>query len=335
MTRDEFREAVFARDGHRCVVCRAPAQDAHHIVERRLFEDGGYDVDNGASLCGSCHMKAETTELSCEDIRRAAGITRVVLPDHLYADAETPYDKWGNIILPSGRRLPGELFYDGSVQKVLAPYLDLFDERVRYPRTMHVPFSPGVGKDDRVLPSLAAFVGHDIVVTLKLDGENTSIYPDGYTHARSPDSRSHPTRDWVKAFAARIGPELPRGWRLCGENMWAQHSIRYDDLDDYFYGFSIWDDTSRCLGWDETLTWFGLLDVTPVPVLYEGPYAGAGDLEALHALGQEGWVMRTRDGFSLREFRTHVAKYVRENHVQTAKHWFHGQRIERNALKGP
>jgi len=42
LTRDEFREAVFARDHHRCVICRNEGKDAHHILERRLFDDGGY-----------------------------------------------------------------------------------------------------------------------------------------------------------------------------------------------------------------------------------------------------------------------------------------------------
>lgn len=55
LRRDEFREAVFGRDVGACVVCGAPGQDAHHLVERRLFtgpgEAGGYFVDNGATLC--------------------------------------------------------------------------------------------------------------------------------------------------------------------------------------------------------------------------------------------------------------------------------------------
>ena len=34
LTRDQFREAVFARDNHKCVFCHQPAVDAHHILER-------------------------------------------------------------------------------------------------------------------------------------------------------------------------------------------------------------------------------------------------------------------------------------------------------------
>lgn len=63
MTREEFREAVFSRDKYRCVHCRAEAVDAHHLLERRLWPDGGYIPDNGVSLCGDCHLLAEQTLL--------------------------------------------------------------------------------------------------------------------------------------------------------------------------------------------------------------------------------------------------------------------------------
>jgi len=86
LSRDDFRAQVFARDRNRCVCCGRPAQDAHHILERRLFPDGGYYLANGATLCGPCHLKAESTELSCDEIRVAAGICEAVLPPHLYHD---------------------------------------------------------------------------------------------------------------------------------------------------------------------------------------------------------------------------------------------------------
>lgn len=68
LTRDEFREGVFKRDNHKCVICGKPAQDAHHIMEKRLFDNCGYYLDNGASLCGKHHIEAEQTILSCEKI---------------------------------------------------------------------------------------------------------------------------------------------------------------------------------------------------------------------------------------------------------------------------
>jgi hypothetical protein len=53
LTRDNFRNSVFERDKHLCVICKEPAVDAHHILERRLFPDEGYYIDNGASLCAA------------------------------------------------------------------------------------------------------------------------------------------------------------------------------------------------------------------------------------------------------------------------------------------
>lgn len=43
LSRKDFREGVFARDGNKCVMCGEASKDAHHIVERRLWLDGGYN----------------------------------------------------------------------------------------------------------------------------------------------------------------------------------------------------------------------------------------------------------------------------------------------------
>ena len=76
LTRDQFREGVFARDHHKCVFCDKPAVDAHHIMERRLWPDSGYYLNNGASVCAEHHMKCESTEISLEQVRDACGITK-------------------------------------------------------------------------------------------------------------------------------------------------------------------------------------------------------------------------------------------------------------------
>lgn len=143
LTREEFKEQVFARDNGKCVACGSPGADAHHLIERRLFHDQGYYLDNGVTLCPSCHIKAEETTLSCEELRRTAGITSVVLPSHLYDDPELEYTKWGDIVLPNGNRVKGELFFDESVQKILTQgkVLDKYINHVKYPRTMHLPWS--------------------------------------------------------------------------------------------------------------------------------------------------------------------------------------------------
>lgn len=335
LTRDDFREGVFERDGHKCVFCNEPAVDAHHIIERRLFSDGGYYLNNGASVCEKHHIECEQTKISVEDVRIACGITKPVIPEHLYDDHV--YDKWGNTILPNGNRQIGELFHDESVQKVLKEggVLPLFTHYVKYPRTHHLPWSESVNSDDRVISSLEQFVGKRVVVTEKMDGENTTMYSD-YIHARSIDGRSHPSRDWIKQFHSQICYDIPERWRICVENLYAKHSIQYSDLESFCYGFSIWDEKNICLSWDETLEYFSLLGIKPVKVLYDGVF----DEKEIKKLWNpkdweitEGYVLRVADSFHYRDFRKFVAKFVRNGHIQTTKHWFYGQAVEPNMLK--
>lgn len=336
LTRDAFREAVFARDNHTCVFCDQPAVDAHHILERRLFSGeqlGGYFLSNGASVCGEHHMLCETTEISVDDVRVACGITKPTIPEHMYADQT--YDKWGNIILTNGTRTKGELFYDESVQKVLAKgkVLDLFTDYVKYPRTHHLPYSPGMTDDDRVHQNMDFFEGKRVILTVKMDGENTSMYRD-YIHARSLDGRHHESRDWVKSFWSKISYEIPEGFRLCGENLYAEHSLRYENLKGYFYLFSLWD-RNICKSWDETVMWADVLEIPLVPVLYDGIYDSKKIqtiCETMDTSINEGAVLRLADEFDYSQFKSAVAKFVRANHVTTGQHWKFGRRMIPNGL---
>ena len=82
--------------------------------------------------------------------------------------------------------------------------------RTHYPRTPHLPWSPGAASDDVRVADLSGLLGREVVVTEKLDGENTTLYADGL-HARSLDSAHHPSRAWVKALQGRIGARHPGG----------------------------------------------------------------------------------------------------------------------------
>ena len=77
---------------------------------------------------------------------------------------------------------------------------------------MHLPWSPGLQNDDRLIDSLEAFHGREVVVTEKMDGENASLYSNHY-HARSLDSRHHGSRDWIKSFHGTVRHNIPEGWR--------------------------------------------------------------------------------------------------------------------------
>lgn len=204
----------------------------------------------------------------------------------------------------------------------------------KYPSTPHLPFSQGLQRDDTRIVTLSNLEDKEVVVTEKLDGENTTLYAD-HMHARSIDSRHHVSRDWVKNYWNSIRLDIPIGYRLCGENLYARHSVEYSNLDTYFYGFSIWNDQNVCLSWNDTLELFELIGVIPVPVLYRGIF----DLSILEDIAKhfdiknkEGFVVRTADSFHYNDFSTHVAKWVRENHVQTHQHWMHSK-IVPNKLK--
>ncbi|MFC4453726.1 RNA ligase family protein [Deinococcus sonorensis] len=206
------------------------------------------------------------------------------------------------------------------------------DTRRKYPRIPHLPWSLGAGHDDTVLGVITGFAGREVVVTEKLDGENTTLYRSGL-HARSLDPRPHPSRDWVKGLQGRIGYLIPPGWRVCGENLYARHSLGYDDLESYFYLFSVWDETNTALDWDGTLAWAGRLGVPTPRQLYRGLW----DEATVRALPvdprvMEGYVVRTTAGFAYADFQDHLAKVVRPGHVQTDEHWMH-QAVVPNRLR--
>lgn len=95
LSRNEFREAVFRRDGGRCVFCGKLAVDAHHVLDRGLFADAGYYLANGVSACAKCHLDCEESRISVEQARKAARIEVPVLAPGIFPSQQ--YDKWGKI----------------------------------------------------------------------------------------------------------------------------------------------------------------------------------------------------------------------------------------------
>ncbi len=333
LSREHFKSLVLARHNGQCCVpgCGNKAQDAHHILDRKLWEDGGYYAQNGAALCHAHHWQAETTELSVEDLRAWSFITDACVPSYL--DPKEKMDKWGNPVLPNKTRLRGPLFEHENVQKALkqGDMLALFTHWVKYPKTFHLPWSEGVQHDDRRLKTLDHFVGQEVVVSEKYDGENTTLYQDHF-HARSLDSKHHPSRDWMKGFWASVRQDIPPAWRLVMENCTAVHSIYYKALPAKAIGLSLWNEKNVCLSWPETLEWFSLIgqnagiSIRPPHILYEGIWDPKAIQEAWRGYAKqeqerEGYVVRKKSMFSYADFSTSLAKFVRKNHVQTDQHW--------------
>ena len=87
LTREEFKEQVFAKTNGKCCVpgCECAAVDAHHIMDRKLWSDGGYYLTNGAALCSKHHLDAEQGRITPRDCLNFMGwsVGEVDVPDKL------------------------------------------------------------------------------------------------------------------------------------------------------------------------------------------------------------------------------------------------------------
>jgi hypothetical protein len=213
---------------------------------------------------------------------------------------------------------------------------------MKYPRTYHLPFSPGATKDDRMLQDgwFDDYKGKEVVITEKLDGENTCMT------RYNVYSRSHgaPTRT---PWSANLWDNDGLFWKvkdyigaeeaIYGENLYGEHSIHYDNLQNYFFMFAAAnfpEDESKPSMWYswsdvELLAYY--LQVPTVPVLWKGVFKDETEVEAKvnelmlepSAFGKtkEGIVMRVASEFPILDFSKNVCKWVRPNHVQTDEHW--------------
>lgn len=206
----------------------------------------------------------------------------------------------------------------------------------KYPRTPHLPWSPGRTSDDKILTDVSHIDGRSLVATVKMDGECTSLYHD-YIHARSLDSKDHPSRHWIKGFHSKIKDNIFPGWRICGENLYAKHSIGYDNLPSYFLGFSIWTDENICLKWSDTLIIFSELGIHTPEQISSDTSLSLKEIDDIfhnkYGNKHEGYVIRVFDEFKYEDFGKSVAKYVRANHVQTDVHWMYKEVIPNKLWK--
>jgi len=345
LNRDEFREVVFSRDNHKCVICGESAVDAHHIIDRSFFEDGGYYLSNGVSLCEKHHIDAETTIISAKELREKSNITNIIYPEILnLTEFIKDYDKWCNPILKTGKRLKGYAFNQENVQKMLKQgnVLNLFEKDIdmiveKYPRSYHVMTSPGTTSDDRITKNIKRICKGPFVMTEKMDGSNTSLSRHGlYGRSRTAPSEN-PWDAWMKPMWNMIKNDLG-DLEICGENMYGIHSIEYTALDSFFYVFGIRDtERDMWLSWDEVEFYANMLDLKTAPVLYKSETSVTEEwmFEKINELvstpsiksnneiisPKEGVVIRLQEEFSNDMFYNSLAKWVRKGHVQTDEHW--------------
>lgn len=213
---------------------------------------------------------------------------------------------------------------------------------MKYPKTYHLPFSEGATSDDKRLGSdwFAEYKGREVVLTEKLDGENSCMSQYGVF------ARSHatPTRTpWSKnlwdynGLYNKVKSVIGADEEVFGENLFGVHSIEYSRLKHYFHVFAVRGLSNEMFhfpvwySWDDVETVAEMMGVPTVPVLWRGIFSGEDEVEgkirelmkepSAYGDTKEGVVMRIADEFYTEDFPKYVCKYVRANHVQTDEHW--------------
>lgn len=350
--RKQFRRNVFERDNNTCLVpwCENKADDAHHILERDLWDDGGYIVENGASVCNKHHQYAETNDIPPQAFYMWANIDDPKLPSQIET---VDVNKWGDTFEQP-------------------PHQDL-RENIKYQSTRHMlPLywhddsvaSNRMENDDTDMQSISNLVGIPLVITHKIDGGNCMIVSDveepvRARNGRKPDDTMRPLyRDGGLYWTQEVNEKLPDSIQVFAEWVRSKHSIHYgcnceEPCDDvgpqlseltgyederaylqifgaYHKDYNLW------LSWDEVAMIADTLGFPTTPVIYEESNTDSATYETEHEAiqdlnkkahnvienGGEGIVVRSKFPFHYGQFDRYVGKYVRENHVEDNElHW--------------
>lgn len=204
---------------------------------------------------------------------------------------------------------------------------------VRFPRTPHLALLGSTAvRTDKVLSleERSAFLGRELVVEEKVDGENLGLsVAAGRLLAQSRGSYVEPggasfrgLRTWLQPRASRIASALGEDLVLFGEWCAVRHTVAYDALPDWLMVFDVYDRRqggflplgrrnllARCLG------------LSVVPRLAAGEF----DLPSLEAfLGMSRVGSAQMEGLVLRHASSpdDRAKLVRPEFLrQTDLHW--------------
>jgi hypothetical protein len=204
---------------------------------------------------------------------------------------------------------------------------------LKFPRTKHLPFSPGRGSDDKVHPDLSFVLdGKRLLLTTKMDGENQRWTRSSFNLRSLSSTSGGELRSRAKAKWGEVCYLIDEGLSVFVEDTTVVHSIQYGPRLTNLFVIAVRDDkTGHFMSWFDTEQYARKLNMKTVPVLWhmQGSEFIRVTLESLikerHRSNHEGIVLRPED--EITNWTAQTAKWVRANHVQTDEHW------ERTALK--
>lgn len=211
------------------------------------------------------------------------------------------------------------------------------DDFFKFPSTPHLATPTSIDiRGDKVLSDLERneFLQHDLVVEEKVDGANLGISFDTEGNIRVQNRGAYlhlpgtgqwkKLGDWLVPRADTLFEHLSDQFILFGEWCYAQHSIFYDRLPDWFLGFDIYDKrVGRFLSSERRDTLLREMRVAQVPVLARGRFTYP-EIQKLLSTSKfcdqpaEGIYLRIeQDGWLVKR-----AKLVRPTFIQAVKqHW--------------
>lgn len=216
----------------------------------------------------------------------------------------------------------------------------------KYPRTLHLPFSPGKGSDDKVMSEkeFESFVGEEIIFSEKLDGSNVCLTKESCFSRSHFGPPTHASFNGLKEFHKMVSSDLDPNLSVFAEWACAVHSIRYSILPSYLFIIGVRNDlTGEWWSYDEVKVMSEWLRAPTVPMLLRGQVGDKAKLKkiildlaslsSIYGKEREGVVISKVSGITADDSNRlcGVGKMVRAGHVQTSEHWL-TQKIEKQPL---
>jgi len=227
----------------------------------------------------------------------------------------------------------------------------------KYPRTPHLPWSPGMSNDDRMIEDMSLLLSQSTIITEKLDGGNicmTSRHVYARSHTGTP---SHPLYDLAKRIHAMISPYIPEFESWFFEWTYGVASITYAELPSPLHLIGIRDDDEMVWASWRALelqveqlnyqfpgvvhlvprlaerTGTILAGTSPDSTILQNVTERLAKMPSVYGPTREGVVIRLASSFEDKDFDRSVAKWVREGHVQTDEHWMSREIIKQKLSK--
>ena len=218
----------------------------------------------------------------------------------------------------------------------------------KFPPTPHLALLGDVMvRGDKVMSESERdeFIRHDLVVEEKVDGANLGISFDSSGNIRAQNRGAYlhlpssgqwqKLSEWLKPKTEALFEQLTDQCILFGEWCYAQHSVKYDRLPDWFLGFDIYDKINAnffsCSRRDEMLRRIG---ISKVPMIKRGHFSLS---ELNNFLSQSKLCDKPAEGLYLRfdrgDWLEQRAKLVRPAFIQSVEQHWSRSGIKANRLK--